>query len=212
MFWYFYSDQLQYLILTVNFFAFFVLFLYAIHLYRVEKRIKDQASRLENDAESIIEDANHKALEIITKSHYLSDSMKKEIRNNFEDILKDLKEENRKFYEELETKYVSTSRNFVDRITHEEETKLAKFSKDLAEKATKAEEKIEATLEKNYEEAHKQIDEYKERKKEEFETEIRQRIAKIARELLPQYIRQEDQEKIAQEAIEKAYSEGFFGK
>lgn len=203
-------EQLQYILLGLNFTITIALISYAIYLYRIEAKMRNRFNSINENAEKIISEANQKAIEILNSSKYLSKSLKDQTENSFDDLVKNLKEQNKSFYKSLSEVYFDRSKEFVKQIQEENEKDLEEFSKNLSEASTASRGELEKKVAESYAEAEKEILEYKKTKKQEFEDRLKEKVSKIATEVLPNYIKIEDQEKFAKEVIEKASSEGAF--
>lgn len=186
-----------------------VLYAYGVYLYKSEKRIKREKEYLKEHSENILSEANQKAMDIIVKSEYLSESIKAEIKLNFENVLKDLENENKQFYGSLVSEYEENSKKYVEKLTTEGSESIRNIAKEILESAKETEKQIQNTVKEQVLSAEKDISEYKESVKEEFRREMRQKVNKIVVEMLSGYIRQESQEKLINEAIEKAYKEKY---
>lgn len=203
-------DNLQYVVLGINFVVTAVLIVYSLYLYRIERSLRQKFHSINTKAANIIEDANHKALHMLNRSEYISDKMKNHAEKTFDHILEDLKNENRSFYKSLEKTYFDKSTQMMREIQESESNDMKEFSESMAKTSSEAKISMEKKLESDYEEAKADINKFKDMKKKEFEAGLKVKIAEITGKVLPQYFKVEDQEKFAKEVIEKAASEGFF--
>lgn len=203
-------DNLQYVVLGVNFIVTAVLVVYSLYLYKIERSLRKKFHSINTKAANIIEDANNKAIHILNHSEYISDTMKEHAEHTFEHILNDLKHENKKFYQSLEQTYFDKSEKLMKEIQESESADMKDFSESMVKTSSEAKIAMEKKLEADYEEAKADINKFKEMKKKEFEAGLKVKIAEISGQVLPQYFKIEDQEKFAKEVIEKAASEGFF--
>ncbi len=181
--------------------------IYGAYLYRQEKRIRDQSAFLKENTEKILSEANQKAMDIIVKSNYLTDSIKSEIKINFENILKDLEIENKEFYMTLAKEYEENSQKYVEKLSQEGKQSIKNVASEILQKAKDTEEEIEDIVKAEISTAEEEIKQYKNEQKTIMAEELRQKLNKVAVDLLPGYLSSEAQEKLIQEAIEKSFQD-----
>lgn len=206
-----------------------VLFFYAYYLFRLERKFRSQDRNFDEQAERIIEDANKKALQILTKSEYVSDALKKEVDDNFDALLANLKQESMTFYQDLKREYETSSKDFVQKLEKEGEEELDAFAKQISTEAMGSAVKFEKVMEDDYIRTHadlealrnkrmvemeayrvqktQELEQFKLAKQQEFEQKLRDRIGEIVKDLMPGYIPRESQERLVKDAMEKASAE-----
>jgi cell division septum initiation protein DivIVA len=203
-------EQLQYVLIIVNFLVTAFLIGYSIYLYRIERNLRQKFRSVNTKAAKIIEDANNKAAHIINHSKYVSDEMKDHADQSFDEVLKNLENENKSFYKSLEQTYFDKSETFINEVETETNKDLKEFSDKIAKTTSDTELSLEKKLEGDYEEAKKDIEKFKEMKKKEFEDKLKERIGTISVSIMPSYLKINDQEKFVKEVMEKAATDGFF--
>ncbi len=201
------SINLQNLIFAINFIILFLIFMYAFYLYSVERKIRSKYSNLETWVNEVIASANKRALEILMKSDYISNSLKNEINQNFDVILKDLKGETRKFYKELSNDYQEMTKNFIQDLQSEGKKDLKQFSESMVKEAIKIEREFDSTLRVDYEQAKSEITAFKEQEIKDIEEQMRSRVSALALEVLPNYIPVESQERLVIEVLNRLKEE-----
>lgn len=201
------SFNLQNIILIINFFILFLIFIYAFYLYSIEKKIRGKYSNLEKWVNEVIASANKRALEILMKSDYISNSLKNEINQNFETILTDLKGETRKFYKELSDDYRKMNRDFIEKLERDGMREIHQFGESMANEASKIEHEFDSTLRADYEAAKSEISAYKNQEISDIENELHTRVSDIAIKILPNYIPLESQERLVMEILSRLKAE-----
>lgn len=200
-------NDFQNLLVIINFFVIFIIFLYAFYLYSIEKRIRSKYKDLQGRVGEIIEAANKKSIDILTKSDYMSNSLKKEVTDNFEKILEELRIQSGDFYGDITKTYERATKDFVNEIKKEGAQDISQFGQKLKDDATSLGQQFDKKLAADYEVAKQEIENYKKLKIEEFDKDLKQKIVEISKKVIPEYIPQESQERLVRDILEKLSKE-----
>lgn len=199
--------NIEFIVLIVNFVSFVFIFFYAFYLFRVEKNLKYKSKQLSQDTEEIISKANKKALEIISKSEYISADMKGDLSLSIKEFIDGLKFDNEEFFKQLEREYVKSSAQFVNKIKNENEAQLNSFVRAIKDETAKVETEIDDKLTHGFAEIDEQINKYKDKRIAEVEARLKERLKLDAIEVLAGSIPLEIQEKAILNVISRLKAE-----
>jgi uncharacterized protein YpmS len=202
--------ELYQILVIINFIVAFLLLAYGIYLVGIEKNYRKKENQLDKIASQIVTEANKKALNILKDSNYLSEELKNELDNNFDIILDDLKSESADFYKEIENEYIKSTEKFAHLIEKKAESEIEQLSEKISSDTVEAQQEFQKIYEIELKKAMDEISAYKVSQKEEFNRVMNEKIAELTKELLPLQISIEDQEKLVEEVINRAYKEGVF--
>ncbi len=195
---------------AINIVISIIILAYSFYLYKLEKKYNQKLDDVDDLSQSIVKEANVKALNILKNSEYLSKELRKEIEDNFEALLKTLTVESKDLYKQIEQAYLQTAEKFTQDVEQKAEQEIENISQQLVAETKEAEEVFQKKYAEEYQRALDEIEKYKEDQKEAFKVEIEEKLNKIIKELIPQNITIENHNKIVTEALEKAYQDKVF--
>lgn len=203
--------DIQNTLILVNFFLLLVIFYFAIVLYRSEKEFKEKNQRLQAWVDDKIHEANNEALSIITKSDYISDDIKHEVEQNFNKLVKNIKDKSENFYTGMEKSVEGVATDLVEKIRTNTVDDLKNVTKELTDKASHMEEQFNELIQTDYKKYNQRLEEEELLAYNEFEKRLKDRIKQISLSVLPDFITTDYQEKFVHIVIERAKNEFFVG-
>jgi hypothetical protein len=203
--------DLQNSLVAVNFFLLLIIFYFSIVLYKSEKAFREKNAKLQSYVDEKIEEANQEALAIITKSDYISEDIKKEVQDNFNKFLNNVKNKSEDFYTGIEKSVENVATDLIEKIKTNTVDDLKSVTKEITEKASNMEEQFNALIQTDYKKYTQRLEEEELLAYNEFEKRLRERIKQISLTVLPDFITPEYQEKFVHIVIERAKNEFFVG-
>ncbi len=181
-----------------------------------EEKNKTVLDEIEKDYSKIIESANKKGKEIITKAFSVKKDSEEELKNALEEFDKYQKEILEKTSTDIIAKYklkpnnnnINTSINVSEDIEEYRENDIDPFKRIIKEETIVSQAIIEEKAKNEYERIESELNEYKNEKLNEIDENIYQLVKKIVSIAIKNSISIKDNEKMVMEALEKEKMKG----
>lgn len=188
----------------------FLLIFYTYYLVALERKSKKREQELDSFASNVIQQANEKAIHILKNSKYLSENMKREVNDHFDELVTDLKAQNEAFYTTLQHNYSNAASQVAQTFEKQASEELHTFSDEISKSAQEVKKEFQTGYKKEYEDAKAQIDAYKTQEQDRIRKELLSRMKTILPAVVAETLSSEDHEKIVDQVIEKASHDGYF--
>lgn len=185
----------------------------AIHFFQGKKQEEDPnlpekvLDAAHARAEKIIERALRKSEEILQDMDTFREEMKKELRPIFkqsaESFVKTVKDESAYFIEACTVLIPEIKERYLKGM----EQTLEKFKTDLTKETTDL---LKTKIDAEWQQAQKDIEEYKEKQKQQIEKQIEEKISALVREAFGKSLTVSQHQQLVMNALEKAREEGVF--
>jgi F0F1-type ATP synthase membrane subunit b/b' len=196
---------------------------------RVDLNQKDEALQINTDllneartkATKIIDDANNRALDIVSKTTLLADAsaenFRQEISRNFSAQIEEFEKTTANFtkiysqaLQDLKIKNIEVFQNVSKDIETNTMIEVKDFKESMQKLTILSQKEIQKKMETDYESSKKEIEDYRKEEMEKLNSGVYEVLEKTAKLVLGKAINLSDHEELITKSLEKAKKQGIF--
>lgn len=203
-----------------------VLFLVVFALLRrgeVKKEVPGHVlSDAEREAEAIVREAVEKAQETLADAQYIKGDLMQSIESSMRSIAEsavisfqdETKVAHKQFLElfgEVQNQYKQETQKTVQALEVEAASEMDAFRKQLSAEIIESQRKADLKAEEAYQVVMGELEEYKRKKMEELDTQVKSMVERVFVEVLGKSLTSSEHEKLVIEALDSAKRDGVLG-
>lgn len=182
-------------------------------IIKLEKSLKKNEQGLVNkafkDSEKLLEGTLEKSEEFLKENEHIVEQIKTDLKRTIQELLKDNLESLKGNSEQSTISYKSFLSKSQDIYTKQLSDAVAEMGVQLRKQSQESRVELDKKLNEEYQKMLTDIEQYRQQKRQEIDTNVEKTVSEIVKKVLPQSLSDQDHSALIIQALEAAKKDGF---